>query len=159
MGVRHGKREHPGKGKNMTCRGNGKAQGRDGKSESTVMEHPYPETSEYDVFEPDFAANSKLLEEVDRREYEILLGQCKGTLVSDGTRVVVCCCRDLAEAVCFRGAHIHDGRLYLARGTRGPFSDGDGGVYLIREAPPAPLSNCPFCDAVLIPHSRLAHYS
>ena len=143
----------------MSKKGNGPENSRkddSGEEEYVCVHHPV-EMSEYDIFEPDFVSNSRLLDEISRKEHDILLGQCKGTLVSDGTRVVICCCRELADALCFNGAHIHEGRLYLARRHKGPYPDGEGGAFLIKEEPPTPLSACPFCHAVLIPHKRLAH--
>lgn len=116
-----------------------------------------PEVSEYDAFEDDFVRYSRRMGAIDAdlRGLYSGPGQCEGVLVHDTDRVIICCCRRLADAICYGGAHVHDGFLFFRRDPPEFHDDGQGGTYMIEGAPSAYYLKCPFCEASLLPHARI----
>jgi len=84
------------------------------------------------------------------RMFRLERGQCQGRLVSDGRKVLVACCIDLADAVCFEGMHIHERLLYKAAQTVSVDSDDEGGTYVIPADLQMGLDHCPFCGAPIL---------
>ena len=80
-------------------------------------------------------------------------GQCRGRLVTDGSRIVVCCCARLADSLCFGGAHVHEDRLYRGTERAVRSGDGEGGAYIVPPERTPALRACPFCGAPLL-HCR-----
>ncbi len=77
-------------------------------------------------------------------------GQCSGRLVTDGNRIVVCCCASLADSLCFGGAHIHEGRLYMGPDSVAYSDDGEGGEYIVPPDRAPALRTCPYCGSPLL---------
>ena len=77
-------------------------------------------------------------------------GQCQGWLVHDGRHVLVCCCSDLADAICYGGMHIHERRIYKAAQMHSVVDDGEGGRYIVPPERSCGYERCPFGNAVML---------
>ena len=110
------------------------------------------EASEYPDIDSDTVLYSRRFDQVAsslRRMYDGAR-QCQGWLVHDGRHVLVCCCADLADAICFEGMHIHERRLYKAAQMHSVVDDGEGGKYIVPPERSYGYERCPFCNAVML---------
>lgn len=75
-------------------------------------------------------------------------GQCRGSLITQGSDVIVCCCREMATLIAYQNAYYMDGRI-IVPDRRGDASRHKDGVYIISEGTGQTLTECPYCYAVI----------
>jgi len=105
----------------------------------------------FEAVKADCDLYSREFAEIEKRREALLsgYGQCRGNLVSDGLRIVVCCCERMRERVVKDRVIVRFGSLAIAWGAREKVEQEDGTSYVMDDFAFRGTNSCPFCRAKL----------